>query len=466
MASSRSLTCSLPLVLLAALGGACGDDSAEGGLAGSTSIGGGTGGAPGGAGGDSASGGSGGSVVGGSGGSAGAGVTPDPLKDCAAPESPGVPELVLTELASGLERPIYLAQARGDTERLFVVEKPGRVRILRGGAVVETPFLTVPNVSERGGEMGLLGFAFHPQYADNGRFYVYYSTIADGSHISRIAEYRVSSDNPDAADAASARVLLEVSQPQDNHNGGDLEFGPDGFLYVGLGDGGGGGDNHGAIGNGQNLGTLLGKILRLDVDGTGGGDSGNYAVPPGNISAEGALPEIWSYGLRNPWRFSFDGCTGDMYIADVGQGDFEEIDFEPAGLAGRNYGWRLMEGDTCFNPDEGCDAEAQNLVLPVATYGRNLGQSITGGYVYRGSAIAALKGAYIYADYASSRFFALRMGADGTVAEQQVDISDNINPVVDGDDRQISGITSFGQDGPGNVYVLTFDGGVYRIDAE
>jgi len=462
MASFPSRNRSLPLVLLAALGGACGDDSAEGGLAGSSAIGGGgSGGAPGGAGGDSASGGSSGSA-----GSSGSSVTPDPLKDCAAPESPALPELVLTELASGLQRPIYLSQPRGDSERLFVVEKPGRVRILRAGALVETPFLTVPGVSERGGEMGLLGFAFHPQYSDNGRFYVYYSTIAGGSHISRIAEYRVSSDNPDLADAGSERVLLEVSQPQDNHNGGDLEFGLDGFLYVGLGDGGGGGDQHGPIGNGQNLGTHLGKILRLDVDGTGAGPNGNYAVPAGNLAAEGALPEIWSYGLRNPWRFSFDGCTGDMYIADVGQGDFEEIDFEPAGLGGRNYGWRLMEGDTCFNPDEGCDAEQQNLVLPVATYGRNLGQSITGGYVYRSAAIPALKGAYIYADYASSRFFALRMTADGSVAAPQVDISDNINPIVNGDDRQISGITSFGQDGPGNVYVLTFDGGVYRIDAE
>lgn len=463
MASLRSLNRSLPLVLLAALGGACGDDSADGGIGGTSGIGGSSGGAPGGAGGDGGSGGSSGSAVGGSG---GGGVTPDPLKDCAAPEGQGVPELALTELAAGLERPIYLTQPRGDSERLFVVEKPGRVRILRGETLVETPFLTVPGVSERGGEMGLLGFAFHPQYSDNGRFYVYYSTLVDGDHITRIAEYRVSGDNPDLADAASARVLLEVTQPQDNHNGGDLEFGPDGFLYAGLGDGGGGGDNHGPIGNGQNLGTHLGKILRLDVDGTGAGANGNYAVPAGNLTAEGALPEIWSYGLRNPWRFSFDGCTGAMYIADVGQGEIEEIDFEPAGLGGRNYGWRLMEGESCFNPDSGCNAQTQNLVLPVATYGRNLGQSITGGYVYRSSAIPALKGAYIYADYASSRFFALRMAADGSIAEAQADISDNINPVVNGDNRQISGITSFGQDGPGNVYVLTFDGGVYRIDAE
>src|SRR5690606_4999 len=232
-------------------------------------------------------------------------------------------------------------------------------------------------VSERNGEMGLLGLAFHPAYADNGRFYVYYSTLRGGSaHISRISEYRVSGANPDVADPASARVLLELEQPQDNHNGGHLEFGRDGYLYIGLGDGGGGGDQHGSIGNGQNLGTLLGKILRIDVDGTGAGETGAYAIPSGNASLDGALPEIWSYGLRNPWRFSFDACTGDMYIGDVGQNALEEIDFEPAGASGRNYGWRLMEGDECFNPDSGCDAAAQNLVLPVATYDRGAGVSV------------------------------------------------------------------------------------------
>jgi glucose/arabinose dehydrogenase len=460
MALIPSLNRSLPLVLLAALGGACGDDSASGGLAGGSAIGG-SGGA-GGAGGDTTSGGSSGAPAGGSG---GAPVTPDPLKDCTAPESPAVPELVLTELATGLERPVYLTQPRGDSQRLFVVEKPGRIRILRDGALVEAPFLSIPGVSEAGDEMGLLGIAFHPEYAENGRFYVYYSTMQSGSHNSRIAEYRVAADNPDLADASSERILLEVAEPQQNHNGGDLEFGRDGYLYIGLGDGGGGGDNHGTIGNGQNLTTHLGKILRIDVDGSGAGPNAAYGIPAGNIGAEGALPEIWSYGLRNPWRFSFDACTGDMYIADVGQGEIEEIDFEPAGLGGRNYGWRLMEGENCFNPDSGCNAAAQNLVLPVATYDHGVGQSITGGYVYRSSAIPALRGAYIYADYGSSRFFALRMAANGSVAEPQLDISDNINP-QSGGSRQVTGITSFGQDGPGNVYVLSYGGGVYRIDAE
>jgi glucose/arabinose dehydrogenase len=270
----------------------------------------------------------------------------------------------------------------------------------------------------------------------------------------------VSADNPDTADAGSERVLLEVSEPQDNHNGGDLEFGRDGFLYFGLGDGGGGGDQHGSIGNGQNLQTHLGKILRLDVDGSGAGPNGNYGIPSGNLT-ENALPEIWSYGLRNPWRFSFDACTGDMYIADVGQGQIEELDFEPPGAGGRNYGWRLMEGDACFNPNSGCNAATQNLVLPVATYDHGVGVSITGGYVYRAAAIPSLRGTYLYADYGSSRFFALRMAADGSIAAPQVDISDNINPGL-----SVKGITSFGQDGPGNVYVLTLSGGVYRVDAE
>jgi glucose/arabinose dehydrogenase len=376
-----------------------------------------------------------------------------------------VPPLRLTALATALTRPVYLTQPRGDEARLFVVEKPGTIRIIVGGALVAEPFLDIePAVSERSGEvaeMGLLGLAFHPLYTENGRFYVYYSTLAGGSaHISRVAQYSVSTDNPDRADPESESVLLEVSQPEDNHNGGDLEFGPDGFLYIGLGDGGGGGDQHGAIGNGQNQSTLLGKILRIDVDGTGSGELGGYAIPSGNLDQPGARSEIWSYGLRNPWRFSFDACTGDMYIADVGQGALEEVHFEPAGTPGRNYGWRLMEGTSCHVPNSGCNATTQGLVLPVATYGRDLGQSITGGYVYRGRRIPGLRGTYLYADYGSAAFFALRM--NGTeVAQPQLDISNNLNP-----GRTIRSISSFGQDTSGELYVLSLDGSVSRIDPE
>lgn len=404
---------------------------------------------------------SGGGNVGGGDGGSPAGVVPDPLKDCGEAADPSVPPLQLTEVASGLDSPVYLTQPRGEEDRLFVVEKSGAIRIIAGGELVAAPFLTLDGVSERGGEMGFLGLAFHPEYADNGRFYVYYSTLAGGSaHISRVAEYTVSEESADLADPESERVLLEVSQPEDNHNGGDLEFGLDGLLYIGLGDGGGGGDRHGAIGNGQNLDTLLGKILRIDVDGSGAGELGAYAIPPGNLAQAGARPEIWSYGLRNPWRFSFDACTGDMYIADVGQGSLEEVNFEPWGSAGLNYGWRLMEGTECFNPESGCDPSEQELVLPVATYGRNTGQSITGGYVYRGPSIPALRGTYLYADYASAAFFALRM-ADGEVALEQTNISDNLNP-----GRTIQDISSFGQDGAGEVYVLSMGGSVFRITPE
>ncbi len=211
------------------------------------------------------------------------------------------------------------------------------------------------------------------------------------------------------ADASTEQVLFELSQPEQNHNGGDLEFGRDGFLYIGLGDGGGAGDNHGATGNGQNLNTLLGKILRIDVDGTGVGPNSAYGIPDGNVESDAALDEIWSYGWRNPWRFSFDACTGDMYIADVGQDEIEEIDFEPALTSGRNYGWRLMEGDACYNPGSGCNASTQNLTPPIASYDHGVGLSITGGYVYRGRAIPNLRGSYLYADYVSDRFFALRV---------------------------------------------------------
>jgi len=388
-------------------------------------------------------------------------VVPDPAKDCGAASDDAIPALKLTPFVDGFTRPVYLAQPHGETERLFVVEKPGTIRIVRGGQIEETPFLDVSaDVSERYDEMGLLGLAFHPNYAANGRFYIYYASITGGPSVRKLVEYTRSNDNPDLADAASARVLLQFDHPEDNHNGGNLEFGSDGFLYLGVGDGGGAGDQHGPAGNGQNLGTLLGKMLRFDVNGSGAGANQAYAIPAGNLSGNGALPEIWSYGLRNPWRYSFDACTGDMYIGDVGQDTIEEIDFEPAQNGGRNYGWRLMEGDACFNPASGCNAATQNLMLPVATYDHTTGVSITGGYVYRGHAIAGLRGAYLYADYDSAHFFALRM-RNGAPVLQQTDITDNINP-----GRDVGGIASFGQDEAGELYVIGFEGAIYRIDAE
>ena len=412
----------------------------------------------------SGSGGSGGSVAGsgGDGGSSGSGipVTPDPDKDCGEGAAQ-VPAIQLTPLVDGFTRPVYLAQPKGDNERLFVVEKPGLIRIVRGETLEEAPFLDIQdNVSEENEEMGLLGLAFDPDYANNGQFYVWYSNGEGGDRILRLARYTVSSD-PELADPASATVLFEISDPEVNHNGASLEFGPDGFLYIGVGDGGGGGDNHGATGNGQNLGTLLGKMLRIDVHGTGSGPNDAYGIPAGNLAANGALPEIWSYGLRNPWRYSFDACTGAMYIGDVGQDDLEEVDYEPAGLGGRNYGWRLMEADACFNPADGCDASTENLVLPVASYNHDVGRSITGGYVYRGHAIAELRGTYLYVDYTSNTFFALRM-QDGAVALPQTDITSNLNP-----GENVVGVSSFGQDNAGELYVLEFEaGGLYRVDPE
>jgi glucose/arabinose dehydrogenase len=399
---------------------------------------------------------------GGSGGGAppASGFTPDATKDCGVPANPQVPNLQLTQVVTGLTRPVYLTQPRGETDRMFVVEKVGRVRIVRNGVVADQPFVDVSaNVTERFEELGLIGLAFHPKYSENGRFYIYYSTLRNNTVFNELVEYKVSSDNPDVADPASARVLLEVQKPQDNHNGGDLEFGPDGFMYVGVGDGGGAGDQHGTAGNGQNLGALLGKILRIDVDGTGAGPNGAYGIPAGNLQQAGALPEIWSYGLRNPWRYSFDPCTGDMYIGDVGQDTVEEIDYEPVNTPGRNYGWRLMEANNCFNPNNGCNAQTQNITLPVASYTHAaLGQSVTGGYVYRGSAIPDLRGTYLYSDYESKRIFALRM-SNGSVAQAQTEITANINA-----DGNVKGIGSFAQNNAGDLFAIEFAGRIFRID--
>jgi glucose/arabinose dehydrogenase len=441
--------------------GAGGDSTGNAGSGGESGSGGsaGQGGSSSGSGGTSGSAGASGSA--GSGGS-GITVTPDPDKDCGEVSADvAVPAIQLTPLVDGFTRPVYLTQPKGDNERLFVVEKPGLIRIVRGEALDETPFLDIQeNVSEENEEMGLLGLAFDPEYGSNGQFYVYYSNGEGGDRILRLARYTVSSD-PDLADPGSATVLFEIDDPEVNHNGASLEFGADGFLYIGVGDGGGGGDQHGATGNGQNLGTLLGKMLRIDVHGTGSGLNDAYSIPAGNITSGGALPEIWSYGLRNPWRHSFDACTGDMYIGDVGQEELEEVDFEPAGLGGRNYGWRLMEAEACFNPQNGCDASTSNLVLPVASYDHDAGRSITGGYVYRGHAIPDLRGTYLYVDYTSHTFFALRM-RDREVALPQTDITSNLNP-----GRNVVGVSSFGQDNAGELYVMEFDGGgVYRIDPE
>jgi glucose/arabinose dehydrogenase len=397
------------------------------------------------------------------------GVEPDgPQPNCEAVGATELPALRLSPVTSDLDEPIFVAGAPGDATRLFVVEKPGRVRVVLDGVLLDEPFLDISDVvQDPVEEMGLLGLAFHPNYPDNRRFYVTYSTGSQGgpdpAHTEVLVEFLSDPGDPNRADVASARLVLGVAQPESNHNGGNLQFGPDRLLYWGLGDGGGGNDLHGTIGNGQALDTLLGKLVRIDVDGRGPGEGSEYAVPADNYFAfnPAALPEIWAVGLRNPWRFSFDACAGDLYIGDVGQESREEINYLPAGhAAGANFGWRLMEADECFNPDSGCDASAQGLTLPVASYGRGTGQAITGGYVYRGQAIPSLRGTYLYADYQSAVFFALRM-VGGVLVSEPVDISDEINPGGD-----IGGITSFGQDAVGELYVVSFDGDLYRIEPE
>ena len=349
----------------------------------------------------------------------------------------------LREIVNGLVMPLFLTSPPGDLTRQFVVEKPGRIRIIKDGGLVPTPFLDISSKVSNGGEQGLLGLAFHPQYASNGRFVVNYTNTTGDS---RVSVYRVSAD-PDRADAASEQVIVEVDQPFANHNGGMVVFGPDGKLYIGFGDGGDGGD---PPDNAQNRGVLLGKILRLDVSG-----SGQASVPSDNpfVGQPGLRPEIWSWGLRNPWRFSFDRSTGDLYIADVGQNDREEIDVA-TDLAqfgrGRNYGWDIMEGTACFGAP-GCNKSG--LTLPVLEYGHDEGCSVTGGYVYRGPTATIYSGHYFYADYCEGWVRSFRL-----VGPSVTDQKDWTSL------RPGSQILSFGEDARGELYVLTSSGHVYRIE--
>jgi len=352
--------------------------------------------------------------------------------------------LTLATVASGLDTPVFLTAPSGD-DRLFVVEKGGTIRIIDGGTVRAAPFLDLTALVSNGGEQGLLGLAFHPDYATNGVFVVDYT---DRSGDTRVASYRVSAEDPDRADPGSGHVLLAVAQPYGNHNGGMLAFGPeDGHLYVALGDGGSAGDPQA---NGQDRNTLLGSLVRLAVDASGQG-----SIPADNpfVGQAGARAEIWSYGLRNPWRFSFDRANGDLYIGDVGQGQREEIDVSTAADgAGRglNFGWNVMEGGNCYSPSSGCDRTG--LTLPLLEYGHGPACSVTGGYVYRGAAVPNLRGTYFYADYCAGWVRSFRLES-GQAAEQR-----------EWTDLGSGGrITSFGEDAAGELYVLTENGRVSRI---
>ena len=345
----------------------------------------------------------------------------------------------LLEIATGLDFPLYLASPPGD-ERLFVVEKGGAIRLIKGGALVAAPFLDISDkVLSTLGESGLVGLAFFPDYAASGRFLVHYT---DFSGTSRISLFRASAD-PDRADPTES-LVLEVTRPGQAHFGGQLLFGPDGMLYIGLGDGD---DSDG--GRGQSLRDLLGSILRIDVSaGTA------YTVPADNpfVAKAGARPEVWSYGLRNPWRFSFDRATRDLYIGDVGESRWEEVDYASAADgAGRgvNYGWSRMEGLHCAG-GPGCDQTG--FTLPVVEYSHSEGCSVTGGYVYRGAALPGLQGRYFYSDFCRGWVRSIRM--EGGIAVEQTDW-----PALEPGGF----VTSFGEDAAGELYLLTEEGGVYKI---
>jgi len=353
----------------------------------------------------------------------------------------GVVPIGLQEVASGLSFPVALTAPPGDP-RLFIAEKGGAVRIVKEGVLLPTPFLDLAGRVSTGGEQGLLGLAFHPDYAATGRFIVHY-TDPGGNTV--VSSFRVTGTDPDQADPASESVILTAEQPFSNHNGGGIVFGPDGMLYIGLGDGGGGGDPEG---RGQSLTDLLGDILRVDV----GTDPG-YTIPPDNpfVGRPDARPEIWSVGLRNPWRFDFDAVTGDLYIADVGQNAWEEVNVATvAAGAGRgaNFGWSDMEGSHCYTA--GCDPS--RFTLPVLEYSHAEGCSISGGYLYRGAAIPDLQGHYFYADYCQGWVRSFRF-QDGEATDQR-----QWRTLTPG--GQVPG---FGRDAAGELYVLSAEGRVFRI---
>ncbi len=355
------------------------------------------------------------------------------------------PAIGFEVIANGFSSPVDIAAANDGTNRLFIVEQRGVIRILNSDCTVEaTPFLNIDPLINSSGERGLLGLAFHPDYSTNGYFYVNYT---DNSGDTNIVRYTVSSTNPNVADATSAMPILFVDQPFSNHNAGDLAFGRDGYLYIPLGDGGSGGDP----GNrSQNTTLLLGKVLRIDVDG-----GTPYAIPATNpfVGTIGVEDEIWAIGLRNPWRFSFDRMTGDLWIADVGQGVWEEVNYTPSSsMGGENYGWRCYEGNGAFNT-AGC-ATANNYQFPVFQYGHNFaagGYSITGGYVYRGTRYECLQGFYVCADYVTNNVFTI--APDGASWDSQLHSS-----------TIASSISTFGEDENGELYAASLSNGdIYRV---
>jgi len=356
----------------------------------------------------------------------------------APPAAPGQEGLRMVEVARGLDSPVHLAAPPGDP-RLFVVEQPGRIRVIENGELLREPFLDIRDRVSSGGERGLLSVAFHPRYAQTGFLYVNYT---DRGGDTRVERYRVGADR-NRADPASARLVIAIDQPYSNHNGGLVAFGPDAKLYVGMGDGGAGGD---PLGHGQNAATLLGDLLRLDVDA-----AEPYAIPPDNpfVGQAGKRGEIWATGMRNPWRFAWDRGTGLLYVADVGQNAWEEINVVPAGSGGLNYGWNLMEGDHCYRGSGGCDRTG--LVIPVSEYSHAEGCSVTGGHVYRGRALPALRGHYFYADWCEGWVRSLRYDGRRAVDHRTWEVGD------------VGNVASFGEDAAGELYLASANGRVYRL---
>lgn len=353
------------------------------------------------------------------------------------------------ELVGNFSSPVHLTSPPLDPFRLFVVEQPGRIQVVKDGVVLPTPFLDIASIVDFGGERGLLSMAFHPDYESNGRFFVNY-TDNDGDTV--IARYEVGVD-PDVADVSSGVTVLVVAQPFGNHNGGQVAFGPDGYLYVGMGDGGGGGD---PVEAGQDDAQMLGKMLRLDVD----AESPPYHVVPPTNPAPGLgtpLGLVWSKGWRNPWRFSFDRANGDMYVADVGQNAIEEVSYEPAlSPGGLNYGWDIFEGSECFepDPDPDCPNPPLGFEFPVYEFPHPSGCSITGGHVYRGCAMPSLHGFYFFSDFCTS--FVHTFEVSGGVMSNFVDRSSELG-------AGLSSISSFGEDARGELYIMSLGGNVWRI---
>lgn len=373
------------------------------------------------------------------GGGGGAGVTGPDAPPLPAP-TPTPLALSLSTFVSGLDNPIFMVSPPGD-QRQFIVERPGRIRIRQNGAVLAVPFLDISARVAVAGEGGLLSMAFDPQFATNGRYYVYYTDAATDI----VVERRNVSGNPNLSDPTSALEILRIPHPNfTNHVGGLLAFGPDGYLYLGTGDGGGGGD---PPRNAQNLGSALGKLLRIDVSAATAGAP--YAIPASNPFAgqAGRRGEIWAYGLRNPWRFAFD--AGRLYIADVGQGLREEVDINAASLAGLNYGWNIFEGAICYNAST---CNGAGLTAPAFDYGHDAGAcSIIGGYIYRGKAIPELSGRYFYSDYCSGFLKSVLYSSAGVSEQTEWSVA------------KIGNVVSFGTDADGELYVIGANGTIYKI---